>query len=304
MLKSKHLLTLGDIASGELLALVDAARKLKKQRGAGDAPQPLSGKSIGMIFSKASTRTRVSFEVGIHELGGQALILGMDQLQLGRGETVADTARVLSRYLHGIVIRSHEHSGIEEFAENATIPVINGLTDRFHPCQLVADLQTIAESAGRLEGVSVAYLGDGASNMANSWAIAARLSGIELRIGAPDGYQPEGELLRNLSGPGTVTVTDDPVAAAKDVDFVYTDVWVSMGFEEEAGERLATMQPYQVNDALLSHAADDAKVLHCLPAYRGKEITADVVDGPRSLVWDQAENRLHAQKAVLSALIK
>ena len=304
MLKTKHFLTLQDIDNDELDALVNLAQTLKHQRGAADSPQPLAGKSIGMIFSKASTRTRVSFEVGIHELGGQSMFLGIDQLQLGRGETVADTAMVLCRYLHGVVIRSHEHEGVEAFAAYSSVPVINGLTDRYHPCQLVADLQTIAESAGRVAGVSVAYLGDGASNMANSWAIAASLAGIDLRVGAPVGYQPNAALLEKLEGPGRVTVTDDPVAAVADADFVYTDVWVSMGFEEEAKDRLAVMAPYQVNETLLEQATPDVKVLHCLPAYRGKEITAEVLDGPRSLVWDQAENRLHAQKAVLTALIR
>ncbi len=304
MLKTKHFLTLQDIDNDELIALVNLAQTLKSQRGSADSPQPLARKSIGLIFSKASTRTRVSFEVGIHELGGQSMFLGFDQLQLGRGETVADTAMVLCRYLHGVVIRSHEHEGVEAFAACSSAPVINGLTDRYHPCQLVADLQTIAESAGRVEGVSVAYLGDGASNMANSWAIAASLAGIDLRIGAPVGYQPDAALLEKLEGPGRVTVTDDPVAAVAGTDFVYTDVWVSMGFEEEANDRLSVMAPYQVNETLLEQATPDVKVLHCLPAYRGKEITAEVLDGPRSLVWDQAENRLHAQKAVLTALIR
>ena len=245
----------------------------------------------------------MSFEVGIHELGGQSMFLGIDQLQLGRGETVADTAMVLCRYLHGVVIRSHEHEGVEAFAAYSSVPVINGLTDRYHPCQLVADLQTIAESAGRIAGVSVAYLGDGASNMANSWAVAASLAGIDLRVGAPVGYQPDAALLEKLEGPGRVTVTDDPVAAVAGADFVYTDVWVSMGSEEEEESRIESMNPFAVTSELLSQAKSEALFMHCMPTHPGMEVSQEVLDSPQTIIFDQAENRLHAQKAILEFLL-
>jgi ornithine carbamoyltransferase len=303
MKEVKHLLSLFDFEREELLDILDLAARIKRERGTAGVAKPLAEKSIAMIFSKSSTRTRISFQVGIYELGGHSMFFDKNQLQLGRGESVSDTAQVLSRYAHGLVVRTHAHEELETFASVSAIPVINALTDRFHPCQLVADLQTIQERAGRLDGVKVAFLGDGASNMANSWAIAADLAGIDLTIGAPAGYQPADDIMSRLNGPGSVTVTDDPAAAARDADFIYTDVWVSMGFEDEAAERIATLQPYQVNDALLSVASDEVLVMHCLPAYRGKEITAEVLDGPRSIVWDEAENRLHAQKAIMWRLI-
>jgi ornithine carbamoyltransferase len=299
----KHLLSLFDFEREELRDILELAARIKRERGTAGVAKPLAEKSVAMIFSKSSTRTRISFQVGIYELGGHSMFFDKNQLQLGRGESVSDTAQVLSRYAHGLVVRTHAHEELETFASVSAIPVINALTDRFHPCQLVADLQTIQERAGRLDGIKVAFLGDGASNMANSWAIAADLAGIDLIIGAPAGYQPADDILSRLNGPGRVTVTDDPAAAARDADFVYTDVWVSMGFEDEATERIATLQPYQVNDELLSVASDDVLVMHCLPAYRGKEISAEVLDGPRSIVWDEAENRLHAQKAIMWRLI-
>lgn len=217
---------------------------------------------------------------------------------------MADTARVLSRYVHGVVIRCHEHTSLEEFARNSTVPVINALTDRFHPCQLLADLQTIQEYAGRLEGIRVAYLGDGANNMAYSWIIAAKLAGIRLSIGAPPEFQPDLASVAAVEGSGAVEVFDDPAQAAAGADFIYTDTWVSMGCEGEEAGRLQTLAPYQVNRRLLELAAPAAKVMHCLPAYREKEITGEVMDGPAAIVWDQAENRLHAQKAALAILIK
>ncbi len=300
----KHLLSLMDLNSAELLEILDYADELKHTRLWHGAPKPLDGQSVAMIFSKSSTRTRVSFEVGIYELGGNPMYFDKNALQLGRGEPISDTAQVLSRYVHAVVIRYHEHEDVKELARFSAVPVINALTNRFHPCQLLADLMTIREYGGQLDGVPVAYLGDGASNMALSWVIAARLAGIDLRIGAPVGYQPGEDLLGAGRGHGSVTVTDDAAAAVKGAQFVYTDVWVSMGFEAEAEQRLRDLQPYQVNAELLQLADPEARVMHCLPAYRGKEITGDVLDGEQSIVWDQAENRLHAQKAVLAKLVE
>lgn len=299
----KHLRSLADINETELIEILDLADELKANRGTDKHPQPLAGKSIGMIFTKSSTRTRVSFEVGIRELGGNPLFLSKNDIQLGRSESMADTAEVMSRYLHGIVIRSGAHEEFLDFVGHSKVPVVNALTDLYHPCQLLADLQTVREKKGTLKGLKVAFLGDGASNLGCSWVLAAKLAGMDLRIGAPEGYQPPQEIIDGAAGSGTVTVTADPVEAMKDADVVYTDVWVSMGFEEEAKDRLTTLQPYQVNEELMSHAAADAIVLHCLPAYRGKEITAAVLDGPQSVIWDEAENRLHAQKALLCKLM-
>lgn len=299
----KHLRSLADINETELIEILDLADELKANRGTDKHPQPLAGKSIGMIFTKSSTRTRVSFEVGIRELGGNPLFLSKNDIQLGRSESMADTAEVMSRYLHGIVIRSGAHEEFLDFVGHSKVPVVNALTDLYHPCQLLADLQTVREKKGTLKGLKVAFLGDGASNLGCSWVLAAKLAGMDLRIGAPEGYQPPQEIIDGAAGSGTITVTADPIEAMKDADVVYTDVWVSMGFEEEAKERLTTLQPYQVNEELMSHAAADAIVLHCLPAYRGKEITAAVLDGPQSVIWDEAENRLHAQKALLCKLM-
>jgi ornithine carbamoyltransferase len=302
-MKSKHLLSLLDLTSDELNEVLSLTAALKNERGDTTANKPLAGKTVAMIFSKSSTRTRVSFEVGVNELGGYPLFLNQNDLQLGRGETMADTSQVLSRYVHGVVIRTHEHASLEEYARHSAIPVINGLTDKFHPCQLLADLFTIFELAGTVNHVKVAYLGDGANNMANSWMIAAKLAGIELRIGAPTQYHPDESFVRQLSGPGNIVITEDPVSAVDNADFVYTDVWVSMGFESEAENRAIELTPYQVNKSLLEHAGSEVRVMHCLPAKRGKEITDDVLDGPSSIIWQQAENRLHAQKAVLAKLI-
>lgn len=299
----KHLLSLADMTPKELIDLLDLADLLKAERG-NPSHKPLAGKSIGMIFTKSSTRTRVSFEVGIQELGGTALFLSKNDIQIGRSESMSDTAEVLSRYLHGIVIRCDEHETFLDYVSHSKVPVINALTDDFHPCQLLADMQTIREHLGRLDGVKAAYIGDGASNMANSWILAAKLAGMDLRIGAPKEFQPTEEVLAMGQGSGTVTVYDDPAEAVKGAEVIYTDVWVSMGFEEEAKERLEILKPYQVNDELVANADKDVKIMHCLPAYRGKEITASVLDGPQSIIWDEAENRLHAQKAVLQTLIK
>ena len=302
-MSAKHLLCLADITRAELDDYLALAAEFKRRRGQPGVAKPLAEKTIAMIFTKSSTRTRVSFEVGVFELGGNCLFLDPGALQVGRGESLSDTARVLNRYVHGVVIRCHKHEELEDFARFSTIPVINALTDRYHPCQLLADLQTIQEVYGRLDGLKVGYFGDGASNMARSWALAASLSGIHLTIAAPDEYQLERELVDSLRGPGRVTLTSDPAAAAHGAHILYTDVWVSMGFEEEAADRIAKLRPYQLNQAMLDLAAPGAKVMHCLPAYRGKEITGEVLDGPAAIVWDQAENRIHAQKAVLARLV-
>ena len=299
---TKDLMSLNDLSSEEIIQILDLAEDIKKNRG--NEAKILNGKSIGLIFLKSSTRTRVSFEVGVNELGGSPMYMDKTSLQVGRGESFADTANVLSRYLHGVVIRGHEHDDIADFAAACSIPVINALTDRFHPCQLLADMQLIKQYAGKLEGVKVGYFGDCASNMANSWILAAAKTGMELTLAGPEGFLPEQSIIDFAGNPSNVKVTNDAAEAAADADFVYTDVWVSMGFEDEAQDRSAVFYPYQVNDELLSGSSADVKVMHCLPAYRGKEITAEVLDGPRSIVWDEAENRLHAQKALMAYMFK
>jgi len=291
-----------DLTMEEISDLINRAIELKNGKDAGKCP--LIGRSIGMIFEKSSTRTRVSFEVGIYQLGAQAISLNPREIQLGRGETIADTARVLSRYLHGIVIRTYGHERLTEFAENASIPVINGLSDQHHPCQILADLMTIQEKKGCIEGLKVAYVGD-PNNVTNSLIEAAGLMGFELRIACPEGYGPDGDVLEQArsSGRGAIVILNDPREAAGKTDVIYTDVWVSMGQEAEADEKKKRLKGYQVNQALLDCAGRDVMVLHCLPAHRGEEITDDVMDGPNSAVFDQAENRLHAQKALLEFLL-
>jgi ornithine carbamoyltransferase len=261
---------------------------------------PLAGMSIGLIFEKASTRTRISFEVGVYQLGAQPIYIKPEDSQMGRGETVADTARVFSRYLHGVIIRTFEHSLIEEFARHASIPVINGLTDTHHPCQALADAMTIFERKGAFKGVKVVYVGDG-NNVANSLIeISARL-GMDLTVACPKGYEPDDEILKAAKKEHkSIRITNDPVKAAKGADVLYTDVWVSMGDNKiNAARKRQALKKYQINDKLLEAAAPDVIVLHCLPAHRGQEITDEVMDGPQSAVFDQAENRLHTQKAVL-----
>jgi len=252
-----------------------------------------------MIFAKSSTRTRVSFEVGIGELGGRPLYLDSSRMQIGRGETVADTAKVLERYLAGIVIRTYEQSDIEELAREADIPVINALTDDYHPCQILADLFTILEYSGRLAGVKLVFFGDGRSNIANSLILAARLTGMELVVAAPEEFRPLPEMMGDAPN---VRWEIDPSAASRDADYLYGDVFVSMGFEEESERRMKVLMPYQINEARMAEARPDAKFLHCLPAHRGEEVSAGVMDSPASIVFDQAENRLHVQKAVLATL--
>lgn len=298
----RDLLTVWDLSSEEIGSILTRALQLKS--GAGRDACPLIGKSIGLLFEKPSTRTRVSFEAGIYQLGAQAITMHAGELQMGRGETVSDTAKTLSRYLDGIVIRTSSHARLEEFAAGASIPVINGLSDLHHPCQVLADLMTILEKKGALKGIRLAFIGDG-NNVANSLIEAAVRMEMNLVIACPEGYEPHPDVLDRARevGKGDIIILRDPREAAGRADVVYTDVWVSMGQEKEAVERKARFRPYQINEALLACAKGDVIVLHCLPAHRGEEITDGVMDGPRSVVFDQAENRLHSQKALLEFLL-
>jgi len=301
---TRHFLTVTALSPDELLELLDLADLLKAER----APrEDLRGASVGLLFEQPSTRTRVSFQVGVAELGGYPVVLNRDELQLGRGETIEDTARVLSRYLSAIVIRTLDHQAVERLALAASVPVVNALTGFSHPCQALADLQTIREYKGRLAGVRLTHLGDG-NNVAHALVQAGAMAGMHVTIASPAGYEPIAQAVevarRDAAHGGTVTVTDDPEAAARDADVLSTDVWASMGQDEEAASRRLLFRPYQLNAALLRRARPDAIVLHCLPAHRGEEITADVLDGPQSVVWTQAENRLHAQKALLLLLLR
>ena len=294
-----HLLSIESLTAAEILAIVDLAKRLKATRGQ-EALKPLAGECWGLLFAKSSTRTRVSFEVGIRELGGDALFLSSSEIQLGRGEPIEDTARVLGRMIHGAVIRTFKQSDIEIFAQLSGIPTINALTDEEHPCQILADLLTIEELRGSLEGVKVAFIGDADCNMGRSWIWAAARLGFELRLACPDLYRPPAELLERAGA--AVTITGDPEEAAHGADILYTDVWVSMGKEDEAVHRAAQFAPYQINDSVVKAAAPKAHVLHCLPAYRGKEITSEVFERNAGAIFQQAENRLHAQKAVMTLL--
>jgi len=296
----RNLLSIADITVDDLQNIITFATDLKAQRGTINYT-PLAGKSIGMIFAKSSTRTRISFEVGIRELGGNPLYLEQSKMQVGRGESVADTAKVLSRYLHGIVIRTYSHDDVISLAENGSIPVINALTDAFHPCQVLTDLFTIYEFSKKLAGIKLLFIGDAQCNMANSLILGAKLAGLELIISSPEEFKPSEEIINTSLGSGKVTWEPDPLKAARNVDYIYTDVWVSMGCEDEAEYRLKTLQPYQVNSTLLA-VAPEARIMHCLPAHRGEEITDAAVDSPRSIVFDQAENRLHVQKAILGLI--
>jgi ornithine carbamoyltransferase len=270
--------------------------------------QRLSGKTLGLFFEKPSTRTRVSFEAGMNQLGGQSIFLSVMDIQMRRGETVADTARVLSRYLDGLVIRCYEHHAVEEWARNATIPVINGLTDLHHPCQVLSDLFTIREKKRRWKGVKIAYVGDG-NNVANSLLEGAAIMGMAISVACPHGYEPDASIVewsreRAERTGASIEIVRDPFVAVKGADVLYTDVWTSMGQEKEQARRIKVLGPYQLNGRLLAAAHPDALVMHCLPAHRGQEITADVLDGPQSVVLDQAENRLHVQKAILTRLLR
>ena len=295
----RDLLAIPDFTKKELIALFALADRMRLGRY---KKKPLAGKSLAMIFMKSSTRTRVSFEVGTWQLGGHALFLSPRDIQLGRGEPIADTARVLSRYVDGIMIRTFAHAEVEEHALHATVPVINGLTDLLHPCQILADLLTVKQHLGGWEGKKVAWIGDG-NNMANSWINAAYRLGFELTLACPQGYDPDPAILKRAQGAAKVTVVRDPREAAAGAHVVNTDVWASMGQEEEQAKRERAFAGYEVNDALMRRAAKGAIFLHCLPAHRGEEVAASVIDGPQSKVWDEAENRLHAQKAVMAVLM-
>ncbi|MGJ7919573.1 ornithine carbamoyltransferase [Neobacillus sp. LXY-4] len=308
-LKGKDLLTLMDLSPNTIQALVDKAIVLKKEKLAGsDHGKPLAGKILGMIFEKSSTRTRVSFEAGMLQLGGQAIVMNSKDLQIGRGEPISDTAKVLSHYVDGIMIRTFSHSIIEELAEHASIPVINGLTDLAHPCQALADLQTVFEVKGKFTGLKIAYIGDG-NNVAHSLMVACAKVGMDISVATPQGYEPDAAITEAVLGyaaesGANVVITNDPVAAIKDADVVYSDVWTSMGQEEENEIRLKAFNGFQINDALVANAKPDYIFLHCLPAHREEEVTASVIDGPNSLVFEQAGNRLHAQKALLVEILK
>lgn len=299
----RDFLTIWDLSGEEIDRLVKRAVELKS--GADLNKCPLIGKSIGLYFEKPSTRTRVSFEVGIYQLGGQSVCLNPNEIQLGRGETIADTARVLSRYLNGMVMRTFSHSTIEEFSSFASVPVINGLSDLHHPCQALADLMTIYEKKGRLKGMRLAYIGDG-NNVANSLIEAAARTGMDIVIATPEGYEPDADILDRSRGKaaGEIVILRNPKEAAGRADVIYTDVWVSMGQEKDAGKKKTKLRDYQINSRLLECAKSDAIVLHCLPAHRGEEITDEVMDGPNSAVLDQAENRLHTEKSLLEFLIR
>ncbi|WP_186429798.1 ornithine carbamoyltransferase [Clostridium sp. BSD9I1] len=303
----KHLLSLKDLTTEEIFNILEMAKKLKYELQNDIEHKILKGKTLGMIFTKSSTRTRVSFEVGMVQLGGYPLFLSSQDIQLGRGETIEDTAKVLSRYVDGIMIRTYKQSDVEDLAKYGTVPIINGLTDSFHPCQVLADLLTIYESKSKLDGLKLAYVGDG-NNIAHSLLYGCSKVGMDISIATPKGYECNDEIVKSakedakLTGVN-ITITEDPIEAVKDADVVYTDTWVSMGQEEEKQKRIEIFKPYQVNGELFSMAKKDAIFLHCLPAYRGYEVTSEVIDGPQSLVFDEAENRLHVQKAVMALLL-
>lgn len=296
----RDFLQIPDFTKPELVALFAIAEQMRAGKY---KKKPLAGKSLAMIFMKASTRTRVSFEVGTYQLGGHALFLSPRDVQLGRGEPIADTARVLSRYVDGIMIRTFAHQDVEEFARHAEVPIINGLTDMVHPCQVLADLLTVRQHVKtKLENLVIAWVGDG-NNMANSWINAAYRFGFELRIACPEGYEPADHLVARAKGSATITITRDPAEAVRGAHVVNTDVWASMGQEDEQRQRERAFRGFSVNAALMKRADKNAIFLHCLPAHRGEEVSADVIDGPQSRVWDEAENRLHMQKAIMAALM-
>ena len=303
----KHFISFNDISAEELDELLGLADSLKAQTKSNIGHPLLKGKTLGMIFSKSSTRTRVSFEVGMFQLGGHALFLSSSDIQLGRGESIEDTVKVLSRYLDGIMIRTYDHHDVQDLAKYGSIPIINGLTDLMHPCQILADLMTIKEHKGRLKGLKLAYLGDG-NNVANSLLHGCAKAGMHIAVGSPEGYEcdvgcvAEAVETAKQTG-GSVLLTKDPVLAVRGADVIYTDTWVSMGQESEKAKKIPVFMHYQVNSALMQHASPQAIFLHCLPAYRDYEVTSQVIDGPGSVVFDEAENRLHAQKAILVKLM-
>ncbi len=298
----KHLLKLSDLTKEELYSILDLADELKAERKAGIKKPYLAGKTLGMIFRKSSTRTRVSFEVGIHELGGKGLFLSSNDLQIGRGEETADTIRVLSRYLDGIMIRTFDQKEVEDMAQFGSIPIINGLTDYAHPCQVLADLQTIRELRGDLEGKKLCFIGDG-NNMANSLIVGCILAGMSVSIACPASYKPDAQIMAWADATGRFTCTESIAEAAADADALYTDVWASMGQEGEAAIRRAAFEGYQINSDVMKYAKPNALVLHCLPAHRGEEISADIFEAHADEIFEEAENRLHAQKAVMVKLM-
>lgn len=304
-LKGKHFLTISDFSNDEIALLVENAYKLKTK---GNGEKPLAGKILGMIFEKNSTRTRVSFEAGMLQLGGQAIYMNSTDSQLGRGEPIADTARVLSHYVDAIMIRTFSHQRVEELAAHSDVPVVNGLTNLAHPCQALADILTLFEHKGNLKGLKMAYVGDG-NNVANSLMIICAKLGIHFALGAPKAYWPDEKIIAKCKEIAkqtgtTVDITEDPAEAVKDADAIYSDVWTSMGQEAENEQRLKDFHDYQVNEKLVKYAKPDYIFMHCLPAHRGEEVSAEVIDGPNSVVFDQAGNRLHAQKALLVELLK
>ncbi|HOM01846.1 MAG TPA: ornithine carbamoyltransferase [Acetivibrio sp.] len=303
----EHLISLHDLSLEDFESIFKLAEKLKRQQKEGIPHHLLKGKTLGMIFTKSSTRTRVSFEVGMYQLGGYPLFLSSNDIQLGRGETIYDTAQVLSRYVDGIMIRTFAHSDVEDLARYGNVPVINGLTDLMHPCQILADLFTVYEHKGTLKGLKLAYIGDG-NNIANSLLHGCAKVGMDIAVASPKGYECDSQIVSEaqedakVSG-SNILLTEDPEEAIKDADVVYTDTWVSMGQESEKEERIKIFMPYQVNSTLFSKANEDAIFLHCLPAYRGYEVTEDVIDGSQSVIFDEAENRLHVQKAIMALLM-
>jgi ornithine carbamoyltransferase len=306
-LKGRDFLALVDYTPDEVQYLINLAIDLKKKHKAGEVYQPLKGKTIGLIFEKSSTRTRVSFEVGMFQLGGHALFLSRNDLQLGRGETVWDTGQTMSRYLDGIMIRTFAHRNVIELARGATIPVINGLTDLSHPCQAMADYQTILEKKGRLKGLKVAYIGDG-NNVVHSLLMGAAKLGVNISVATPKGYEPDSEVIElsqeNAEETGSkIVICNDPKEAVTDADVIYTDVWASMGFEAEQEQRIQAFRDFQVNEELVQWAKPDYLFMHCLPAHRGEEVTQEIIDSDHSVIFDQAENRLHAQKAIMAAIM-
>ncbi|MBE9916633.1 ornithine carbamoyltransferase [Paenibacillus donghaensis] len=306
-LKGRDLLELDDYTTEEIQYLLDLAIELKRKQKNGEVYQPLKGKTIGLIFEKSSTRTRVSFEVGAFQLGAHALFLSKNDIQLGRGEIISDTAQVLSRYLDGMMIRTFGHNNVVDLAKYASVPVINGLSDLAHPCQVLADYQTILEHKGKLKGLKLAYIGDG-NNMAHSLMIGGAKLGVHVSVASPEGYEPDAEVVKlsreiaKETG-AEIVVTHSPQDAVKDADAIYTDVWASMGFEEEQKIREAAFKNYQVDEELAKGAKSDYLFMHCLPAHRGEEVSEGVIDGKNSVIFDQAENRLHAQKALMAALM-
>ncbi len=299
-MRPRHFLTLRDLSGDEIRRLVSRAHELKQYTKRGERYEPLRGKTLALIFEKSSTRTRVSFETGMNQLGGGSLFLSPRDSHLGRGEPIEDTARVLSRMVDAIVIRTHAHTKLETFANHSKVPVINALTDRCHPCQLLADVQTYTEKRGDMNGRVVAWIGDG-NNMCHSWMNAAALLDFQLQIATPAGYEPDSEVVDACRD--YVTLGQDPNRAAHDADIVVTDAWAGMGYEDEKAKRERDFADFTVDKSVMSLAKPDALFMHCLPAYRGHEVTAEVIDGPQSAVWDEAENRLHSQKALLELLL-